>query len=35
MRNLVFAFIAATIALYTDAKVVKTADGRKTKVEQP
>ena len=35
MRNLVYAFVAATIALCAGAKVVKTADGRKTKIEQP
>lgn len=35
MRNLVYAFIVATVALSAGAKVVKTADGRKTKVEHP
>lgn len=35
MRNTINALVAATTALYVDAKVIKTADGRKTLVEQP
>lgn len=35
MRNMINALVAATTALYVDAKVIKTADGRKTLVEQP
>jgi hypothetical protein len=35
MKRLTCAVVAASTALIADAKVIKTADGRKTKIETP